>query len=167
MVVTPVLVNFHEIELMALFYSMLSSRGLIMVDLFYNEWKLMVLAFGAVSIATLFLRRFFVSSRTVKCLAVASLTKCNVTSSRKRILVTIYYQYNIGENCYKAFEKIVRYPESYNEDYRSITRTVIAGFTREPLLEVFGSSSARLKSHSVKESIKRRVPELAQAKFGV
>lgn len=143
--------------------SFLPSGGL---QLFYKEWKFMVLAIGCVLIAALILWRWFANRNASKYLATARLTKCSVTSSRKKILVTIHYQYNIGQSCYQAFEKITRYPQKNKEIYRDITKEVMSGFTRDPVLEVFGRSSFHLKSHSVQSSIKRRVPELAKAHFG-
>jgi len=130
------------------------------------EWKYMLLAIGFALIAALILWRWFANRNASKYLATARLTKCNVSSSRKKILVTIHYQYNIGQDCYQAFEKIIRYPQRNKESYREIAKDVMSGFTRDPVLEVFGRSSFHLKSHSVQSSIKRRVPELAKAHFG-
>lgn len=136
------------------------------MDWFHHEWKFMVLALEAVLLASLLLlKRFFDARRPVRRLAMARLTKCNVLSSRKKIVVTIQYQYTIADSSYKVSEKIIRYPESRADDYEQITRTVIAGFRREPLLEVVGISVDRPRSHSVKESIKRRFPELVKARF--
>jgi hypothetical protein len=163
MTTPPPLLNFHEVELMTLLSSLLPSSG---IQEFYKEWKFVVLAIGFALIAALFLWWWFAKRNALKYLATARLTKCSVTSSRKKILVTIHYQYNIGQDCYQAFEKIIRYPQKNKESYRDITKEVMSAFTVDPVLEVFGRSSFHLKSHSVQSSIRRRVPELAKAHFG-
>jgi len=161
---TPtLLLNFREIELMAFLSSLLPGSGL---QLFYKEWKFLVLAFGFALIAAFFLKRWLANKNAFKRLATARITKCSVTSSRKKIVITIHYQYSIGEDCYQAFEKIIQYPQSNRESYKDISKEVMSGLTVDPVLEVFGRSRFNLKSHSVQSSIKRRVPELAKAHFG-
>jgi len=161
---TPtLLLNFREIELTSFLCSVLPGSGL---QLFDKEWKFMVLAFAFALIAAFFLKRWFANRNALKHLATAKITKCSVTASRKKIVVTIHYQYSIGEDCYQAFEKIIRYPQSNRESYRDITKEVMSGLTADPVLEVFGRSSFHLKSHSVQSSIKRRIPDLVKAHFG-
>jgi|GEM_PF-5714099 len=99
-------------------------------------------------------------------IATARLTKCDVTSSRKRIRVRINYVYTLGGKSFEASAHIIRSSRGYREDHREVAKAVVRGLTEEPFLELAGRSREHFEKHSVLSGIRRKVPELKHACFG-
>jgi len=137
------------------------------VNFTQHEWIVLCLAMVGSSMVGICLtlspfRRLFGK----QFIATARLTKCNVTSSRKKIRVRINYVYTLGGNCFEASAHIIRSSRGYCENHREIAKAVVRGLTEEPFLELAGRSREHLEKHSLLSSIRRKVPELRNAHFG-